>query len=1566
MVCDWQWTGEVWELTDEANPSGTEAASDVFTVSSPSVTLPKGGGAIRGIGEKFSANPVTGTGSLSVPIATSPGRGGFGPHLALNYNSGSGNGPFGFGWSLGLPSITRKTNKGLPRYEDELQSDEFILSGAEDLVPVLVQQGNDWIREDERPVLRSRTVGGHDYRIERFRPRVEGLFARIERWTNLADPHDSFWRSISRENVTTWYGRTDESRICDPRDRSRIFSWLICESHDDKGNVIAYRYRAEDSAEVDMSRNHEANRAERSANRYLKRILYGAHRPHLPKLTGSDPWPQPPGDDEWLFEVVLDYGDHEPEAPGPEASPAWECRRDPFSSYRAGFEIRTYRLCQRVLMFHHFPGEKGVGSNCLVRSTDFTYRYEQDAGDPRNPIHSVLTSASQCGYRRLSDGGYRKETLPPLEFEYSRAEIVEDVHELDADAAANLPFGLNQGNHRWVDLDGEGLSGVLVQERGGWYYKPNESPAGSGVQFGALVRVGETPAVATASPGAQQLLDLAGDGQIDLVELERPAAGFYERTHDRHWKSFVPFRSSPVLDWGDRNLRFVDLTGDGHADILISEDEAFCWHASLAELGFGPRERVFKADDEERGPRVVFSDQTESIHLADLSGDGLTDIVRIRNGEVCYWPNLGYGRFGAKVSMDNAPWFDSADIFDQRRIRLSDIDGSGATDIIYFGSDGVHLFFNQSGNSWSRRRTLRSFPAVDDLSSVAVFDLLGNGTACLVWFSPLPGHAGRAIRYIDLMNGRKPHLLVKSRNNLGAETEIDYAPSTRFYLADKLAGRPWVTRLPFPVHVVEKTTVSDKWRKTRFSTTYSYHHGYFDGREREFRGFGRVEQVDVEAYGAFAGENSASPHVTDDRALYQPPVKTITWFHTGACDERQRVLAQFSDEYFPKSFTGPEGGQGFRENALPEPDINPAELTPDEWREALRACKGMLLRQEVYELDAEALERGEHEPVRLFTTAYHNCNIRRLQPQAGNRHAVFLVTESEAISYHYELDLGKDALSPDPRISHTLNLQIDDLGNVLQAVTAVYPRIGEHKDASLPKETESLIRQVQSERHLAYVETRYTNDVFGSDGETSEGVPPLDTYRSRVPCEVLTYELTGVSPEDAEDRQSDDAWDDFYFTLDELRRLRLSDYHQPDGIAVEERQYHQLTAPGNGSLPRKRLVEHTRTVFFRDDLTGPLPFRELGTRALPYESYKLALTDDLLGAVFAEKLQADILKDLRDARKSGYLNGGELAARFSGEQTTGQYWVRSGIAGFAEDAAEHFFLPERYTDPFGNVTRVEFDAAAADGRRYDLFVRSSTDPVGNVVSVEAFDYRVLAAVATKDINDNISEIAFDVLGRPAVTAVRGKGEEADTLDEHRSENIDLDLDTRIRFFGAGSSGSESAPYDEVEAGRILGTATARHVYHFGEARSDGGKVVYGVHPPCAAAIMRERHVAQLEEGEISPLQAAFEYSDGGGAVLVKKAQAEPERSGGRVRWIASGLTVLNNKGKPVKQYEPYYTEHHTFEGPQAKGVTPLMFYDAAGRLVRTRISGWLDQSKRDRPLAGHDLRPERHGVRPGG
>jgi hypothetical protein len=423
---------------------------------SPSISLPKGGGAIRGMEEEFAANLVTGTGSLTVPIYTSPGRSGFGPQLSLTYNSSSGNGPFGFGWSLALPSITRKTDKRLPQYVDAKESDTFILSGAEDLVPLLVENDSQWTRD-----VSSSTVYNKQYSIHLYRPRVESLFARIERWVNLLDPQDTFWRSISQDNVTTWYGMTTESRIADPTNPTHIFTWLICESYDDKGNVCVYQYKAENSDGVDLTLANERNRSTltRSANRYLKYIFYGNLTPYYPDLTARVPVSLPSN---WSFELVFDYGEHDKKEPVPqETSQLWNCRADPFSTHHATFEVRTYRLCRRALMFHHFASEPRIGLNCLVRSTDFVYTQVIQTSNSITPFYSYLLSATQTGYIHNIDGSYQSIAVPPLEFIYSEAIIDETVQEIDPDSLENLPYGLDGSNYQWVDLDGEGVSGIL-------------------------------------------------------------------------------------------------------------------------------------------------------------------------------------------------------------------------------------------------------------------------------------------------------------------------------------------------------------------------------------------------------------------------------------------------------------------------------------------------------------------------------------------------------------------------------------------------------------------------------------------------------------------------------------------------------------------------------------------------------------------------------------------------------------------------------------------------------------------------------------------------------------------------------------------------------------------------------------------------------------------------------------------------------------------------------------------------------------------------------------------------
>ena len=1179
-------------------------------------------------------------------------------------------------------------------------------------------------------------------------------------------------------------------------------------------------------------------------------------------------------------------------------------------------------------MFHHFETELD-NKNYLVKATEFHYDL--------SPIFSLIRTVTQSSYELDSGNTFHKRSLPPLEFTYTQAEINEEVRQLDDESLRNLPEGLDGVRYQWIDLDGEGLTGILTEQAEAWYYKRN---IGKG-QFAEQELVARKPSLAALSSGRQQLLDLAGDGQLDLVELDRPMSGFYERTVDENWETFVPFKSMPNIAWQDPNLKFIDLTGDGHADVLISENDVFTWYGSLAEAGFGAAQRIHHALEEETGPRLVFANGTQSIYLSDMSGDGLTDLVRIRNGGVCYWPNLGYGRFGAKVTMDNAPRFDYSDQFDQRRIRLADIDGSGVVDIIYLATDGINLYFNQSGNSFSPVRKLAAFPKTDNLSAVQVADLFGNGTACLLWSSPLPGAARSPLRYIDLMGGNKPHLLIETNNNLGGKTAVEYVASTQFFLADKAAGVPWITKLPFPVHVVAKVTAIDNWRGTRFSSTYSYHHGYFDGHEREFRGFGRVEQIDVESYGEFKQGNIASPFITNDHNLYQPPIKTITWYHTGAAIDRKRILNQFAQEYFPARYLQ---GISFKEKMLSEPELE-ADLSAEEWREALRACKGMVLRQESYELDVDALNaKIAHQiPVRIYSAATHNCQIKRIQPKANNQHAVFLVTESEAITYHYELDLTK-TLKPDPRIAHTLNLRHDEYGNPQQSIAIGYKRFLTGQNTQLPKA--ELIDKVQAEEHIAYTETHYTDDCLRYQPNNG----PLKHYRLRLSCDVQTYELKGFQKDTNQ----------FYFTLENFRQYDLSEkYGHETGATPPPKQvvfkaYHENA---DGTVAQKRLVEHGRSLYFNDedDITQNdftqkqhKDFGKLGPRGLKFEDYKLALTNDLLNAVFQQRDATSTIIDDKltwelesgvSARSrlnepvtlgSPYLKSGYILGNGIDPKLTGQYWMRSGTAGFNSIAELHQGLPNEYTDPFGNKTRLEYDP-------YRLFIRSSTDALGNTSSIERFDYRVLAPSVMVDANGNHTEVVFDILGLPIAAAIKGKKLSSGVWEGDDLAGFDIAL--RNPSTQAIQQFCINPVMNETTAGNWLGRATTRFVYHFG----DDANGAWAKHMAGACSIARERHVGQLAAGEQSKLQVSLECSDGSGNVLMKKVQAEADpklpKAQQILRWIINGLTVLNNKGKPVKQYEPYFSgQGFGCEMPSEKGVTPIIYYDAAGRTIRTEMT----------------------------
>ncbi len=778
------------------------------------MNLPQGGGAIRGMGETFRMDPVTGTAGAGIPLPITPSPRGLAPSLALSYDSGLGQGPFGLGWALDQPRITRKTDKRLPSYVDNHAYDVFILSGAGELVPKLDESGDRIVTETET------------HRIRPFLARDEGSFSRIDLLVDKTTQTSS-WRVTSRDNVTTYFGETSAARITDPKAERKTLTYLISRTEDDRGNLCVYDYKEEDTDNIPVrtSERYRREKPDLIVNRYLKRVRYGNTVMHTP---GEEP--SSPVLDSCAFELLFDYGEHDLEAPTPDETETWPSRQDPSSSYRAGFEIRTYRLCQRVLMFHKF--EELGEDPYLVRALEIAY--EED------PRRTLLTGAAVRAYGPDAEGDPSSAMFPAVTFAYTSDAIVTKnaVKALKQDdMGLDFPVSTMGKNTQWIDLHGDGLPGLLIDQGDTLRYKRN---LGGGLMT-TSVPLQNQPGLTTLQKGHNLFLNVTGSGNPSLVSLRGTDRGYHERQGDG-WGPFIPFRSAPVVDITSPNVQIVDLNGDGFSDILVTEGSDLVWYPSLGKDGWAAPIRIPVGIWDEKGPAVYFANTACAVMLADMSGDGLPDIVRVTRTTVDYWPNLGFGRFGHIVKMDHCPELDPHEYFDAGNVKLIDLDGTGCADLLYFHWDGLRIYRNQSGNGFSDKTTVHAVRTIAP-GTLSLVDFHGNGMTQILWalttqLTSSPGN-------IYTPFAEKPLLLKEVDNHMGKLVRIQYAPSTKFSRADERKKKPWVTKLPMVVQCVERVETYDAISRTRLITTYAYHHGHYNAFEREFRGFGCVEQLDA-------------------------------------------------------------------------------------------------------------------------------------------------------------------------------------------------------------------------------------------------------------------------------------------------------------------------------------------------------------------------------------------------------------------------------------------------------------------------------------------------------------------------------------------------------------------------------------------------------------------------------------------------------------------------------------------------------------------------------------------------
>ncbi|KAK0390685.1 hypothetical protein NLU13_0188 [Sarocladium strictum] len=1440
----------------------------------------KGGGALRSIDQRFQFNPSSGTFSLSIPIQVSKARKDFQPLLELSYNSGSGNGPFGMGWQLGcgeIAAVTRKTSKGIPRYEED--SDIFIFGSAEDLVLL-----------DDQPASAARTVAGESYHVQQYRPRVETSgFQVIERWTNLRDAGDVFWRSISSSNVTSIFGRNDQSRVFDETSpgRKRIFSWLFCESYDAYGNAMILTYNAENDVGVrdlpatsqtcEMSRDTGA----RQRARYLKSVKYANRTPSRDLET----WDIVPrglsssseSEDEWLFEVVLDYGEHELLRPTTNLQKAWSVRRDPYSTYTSGFEVRSYRLCRRILMFHHMPEELGL-QDYLVSSYLMKYD-ERETG-------SCLVSVTKEGHIWDQDAGrYETQSLPPLSLCYSSLaytstqdlQIQSTKPRLLSQLAASQA-GATDLKAQWIDLNGEGTSGLLVQLDGVWYYDRNEGPledpsiddpnsdgeTSSSISSSVKTpdRVGFPDALANhpTNPvsGSNYFEDLDGNGLQNLVVLDENGRmkGYHERVEGDKWTNFCEMESVLNLDPNENMslLRF-DITGNGLTDLVLMDQSCgqVRWHESLGKKGYTPERRTQSCG------RPVFWDSPNgrvTTLLADMSGDGMTDIVQLANGRVSYWPNLGYGQFGPEIVMNHSPVFDASDdSFDPHRVYLADVDGSGTTDLVYLppSTGGAMIYRNHCGNGFLAPDFVSCFPQVSDPASVFVIDLLGKGTSCLCWVDAV-SRDDVVIRYLDLNSPllpnshsassptvSKPNVLVSYDNGVGLRKTISYWPSTKFYLQDERAGRPWKTRIPFPIHVVRKVVDEDLITKSLRTSKYHYHDGYFDGHDREFRGFGMVEQWEHEVI-LLAGGNR-----------YQKPTcHTKLWFHTGAMT--LDLSPCVSETY----------GQPRIASKLP------SDLSVPGVYESYRSLKGMQLRSEVFGLDGTT-KAGN--PYMVTENSYEVLQLQ--QPKSMRRPGVFRVQPRETLTLTYE------RAAANPLIRHEMILEHNVFGDVVRSLDIAYGI----KRSLLADEAS---RAAQERGEVIYTQVEYTNPIKEPDAFYKPGVAEISTSRilglpTRCVLDfqhVVTEDFTQYAVKPASSFDAD-SW--YLDSMDTTEKTMIP-------------------------------LRQTRVIYRSKDMMKPLDPGVQESFSLIHQLFELTLTDSRRQTAYdldntiklpPERTSTSILQD----------DGGLVDL-----DDDGNWWSPSSITLFGKSASkriqlstarESFFSPTLTIDAFGSQSLVQLD-------RLSLLPCRWTDAAGNVVEASN-DYRVLEPVDTTDPNGNRVSVLHDSLGRTIAFAQMGKSDDmtGESLDDVSTEPIKSE---ELAAFAENPT--------KAVAAKFLGKAGKRWLLE--DDRTANLTSVGGteVRPRFQVSLFRADQPDC--KGDIVMTVSYFNgYSRG-----IQDVGLATWKSSGAKKWRFSGSAAFDADGNTIQLHQQFFAAESLFM-PHANLQTPVTtkFYDALGRSV---------------------------------
>lgn len=833
------------------------------------LSLPSGPGSIEGLGTSFQPHLNSGALAYGVPLALPDGAAGFAPSLTLTYNTGFGNGPLGRGWKLTGPlTIERQTEKGFPRYGGG-NGDVFVFDG-EELVPL--SDGTYRLENDES--------------FRRFSPIASRVGGPIDAWL-IED----------RDGVRHWLGRFSErspSRVENPRADGRApfdrtFQWREDSAEDVNGNRIDYVYRSfPDSPGV----------------LYLARVTWApagsGSAYHVVELATED---RPDRLTDYRSGFDRRWARRYREA---SVGSYFDRARHPVRAYAFSYDSGEGALgsidgsADAVAL--------GVSALHAVTQfgADRKWGGLEDAGTPLPSTRFAYTTMRLRPFSpgRQGELAVLRERLDRHEPDpLAAGPIVRRLRQREAFGRTfrdlfDVP--VHDPGVDFADVDGDGLADIL-DTRLDWR-RPRYTVARNlgGDRFGpsrALERHPRGVKLDQHTADFQTYLaDGDGDGLVDLMQVVgrsgsrrtvryanladgAPGGGAFA-DHD----PVVAYGTPRQVDVTSPDVRQLDLDFDKISDVLVSFDRQWVGYIAAADGTWEARPvtsavrgfRDYRFSMDSSGGRRR---RNPLVQLADMNGDRLLDLVRVRVlergvADVRYRPMTGPLTWGAEVGFVAADRSGAArgvparlllpgvapDRSDRANrwdaVRIMDANGDGLADLVFVEpGETVRVYFNVHGDAFAGPHQVSGTPRyrpwdTNNPTLLRTADVNGNGSTDLVYAHRSGDSGVGGIRYMDFLGGQKPGLLLVADNGIGLRSHVRYKPAIVDQMAARESGAPWMRVSPVSTWVVSGI-VDDvgldldlDGGPDRYVTTFRYRDPYYDGFEKQFRGFRFVQQIE--------------------------------------------------------------------------------------------------------------------------------------------------------------------------------------------------------------------------------------------------------------------------------------------------------------------------------------------------------------------------------------------------------------------------------------------------------------------------------------------------------------------------------------------------------------------------------------------------------------------------------------------------------------------------------------------------------------------------------------------------